>query len=113
MMDLMGNKKERSAQDDSVSDLVIQWSVVPFTEIEIAGKEAGLGWGEMTLIFDVWAWRTWKIFEYKSLVNIWKHEPEFPVKGIVRISINLGAVNIWVVIKLLIRIRLLWEGIKL
>lgn len=93
MTDSMSNKKKEVHIDDSVSDLVIQWPVVPFTEVEIAGKEAGLGWGEMSLIFDIWDWRTWKIFEYKSLVNIWKHEPEFAVKIIVCISINLGAAN--------------------
>ena len=92
----------------SVSDLEVQWSVVPFTEIEIAGKESGLGWGERHLVFDIWDWGTWKLLKYKRLVNIWKHDSEFPVK-VVGWASKLGAVNIRVVIQLFTRIRLLWE----
>lgn len=64
--------------------------------------------GEMCLIFDIWDWSAWKLLKYKRLVNIWKHDSEFPEKVIDWAS-KLGAVNIGVVIQLLTRIGLPWE----
>lgn len=50
--------------------------------MEIAGKEADLGWRELSLLFDAWDGGSWEIFKYKMLVDTWKQESEFPVNVI-------------------------------
>lgn len=50
--------------------------------MEIAGKEADLGWRELSLLFDAWDRGSWEIFKYKMLVDIWKQESEFPVNTV-------------------------------